>query len=146
MGRAYTQARDVELQGQFYSIASVTSSGFTNLAGKALNGTYVSNWLIPRNDIYVEFSQKYKSRYGKDIGLEFVAGPTHDAATLVFNTLRKLNVSNAEVTGSQVRNGMVNEKEFNGITGRIKMDKDGAVKTIREKLFRYENGKLVNLE
>jgi hypothetical protein len=33
--------------------------------------------------------------------------------------------------------------EFNGISGTVKMDSDGAVRTIREKLFRYEDGSLV---
>jgi hypothetical protein len=39
---------------------------------------------------------------------------------------------------------MVNQAEFEGISGKIKMDQDGAVRTIRETLFRYEDGSLLS--
>lgn len=145
MGRALNQARSFGIEVPFYSIASVMSPGFGELAGKSLNGTLVSNWLIPRNEIFSGFSERYKARHGQGIVLEFVAGPTYDATTLVFNTLRRLHTTNHEVSGVQIRNGMVDEAEFLGMSGKIKMDKDGAVRSIRETLFRYEDGKLVGL-
>lgn len=101
--------------------------------------------MIPRNAIFSGFSERYKARHGQGIVLEFVAGPTYDATTLVFNTLRKLHTTNHEVSGVQIRNGMVDEAEFLGMSGKIKMDKDGAVRSIRETLFRYGDGKLVGL-
>lgn len=144
MGKAVARARDIDQQGQFYSIASVMSPGFGALAGKSLNGMLVTNWLIPRNAAFTQFNKRYNARFGKNITLEFVAGPTRDAATLVFNALRALPSSDANVSGVQVRNEMVNQAEFEGISGKIKMDQDGAVRTIRETLFRYEDGSLLS--
>jgi ABC-type branched-subunit amino acid transport system substrate-binding protein len=145
MGKAVAQARDVGLKGQFYSIAGVMSPNFGALAGKSLNGMLVSNWLIPRNAAFSDFNQRYRNRYGSDVTLEFVAGPTRDATTLVFNALRKSLATGGGVAGAKIRNEMSDLREFDGITGRIKMDPDGAVRTIRETLFRYENGKLLGI-
>ncbi len=145
MGKAVAQARDFGLKGQFYSIAGVMSPNFGALAGNSLNGMLVSNWLIPRNAAFADFNTRYRARYGSDVTLEFVAGPTRDATTLVFNALRKTLTTDGGVSGAKVRGEMVDQQEFDGITGRIKMDGDGAVRTIRETLFRYDNGKLVSV-
>jgi ABC-type branched-subunit amino acid transport system substrate-binding protein len=121
------------------------SPNFGALAGNSLNGMLVSNWLIPRNAAFADFNTRYRARYGSDVTLEFVAGPTRDATTLVFNALRKTLTTDGGVSGAKVRGEMVDQQEFDGITGRIKMDGDGAVRTIRETLFRYDNGKLVSV-
>jgi branched-chain amino acid transport system substrate-binding protein len=145
MGKAVAQARDFGLHGQFYSIAGVMSPNFGALAGPSLNGMLVSNWLIPRNGAFTDFNQRYRARFGSDVTLEFVAGPTRDATTLAFNALRKVLTNGDSVSGARVRDELANHQQFDGITGRIKMDEDGAVRTIRETLFRYDNGKLLSI-
>lgn len=146
MGRAFAQARNIGLKASFYSIASVTSRGFSDLAGDSLNGTFVSNWVMPRNDNYLDFTRKFKARHGSDVALDFVAGPTYDAGKLVINVLQDLYASHSEISGKQIRAALSKEDPFDGVSGRIKMDDDGAVRSIRERLFRYEKGNLVPLQ
>ena len=145
MGRAMTQLRLLEIPAPFYSIASVTSPGFTQLAGKSLNGTFVSNWLIPRGDQYKKLADEFKALHKKDLTLDFVAGPSYDAATLAFSVLRKLYQEAPVVSGKSIRDALTKE-ELNGVSGYIKMDPDGAVRSIQERIFRYEDGQLIDLK
>lgn len=136
MGRAFDEARRIGIKAPFYSIASVTSPGFRRLAGDSLEGTYVSNWLIPRNSEHKKFSEEFKALHGADITLDFVVGPTHDAMMLVANALR----GSREPT--EIRRALSSQEAFAGISGEIKMDLDGAVRSIREQLFVLRSGEL----
>jgi ABC-type branched-subunit amino acid transport system substrate-binding protein len=137
MGRAFAEARRIGIKAPFYSIASVTSPGFVQFAGHALEGTYVSNWLIPRNPLHAEYAAQFKALHGSDIVLDFVVGPTRDAVVLVSNALKTSREA------AEIRKALSSQPAFTGISGQIDMDSDGAVRSIQEKLFVYRSGKLV---
>lgn len=141
MGRAMKQARDIGIEANFYSIASVMSPGFQSLAQEALEVTVVSNWTIPVNEFAQKFSRRFEEVNGRKIQLEFVAGPTADAARLLFDTLRALG---DWPSGQAIRQEMPNHEPFHGVSGTIKMDADGAVRSILEIPFVYQRGKLVS--
>jgi len=140
MGRAFSEARRLDIKAPFYSIAGVTSPGFIELAGRALEGTYVSNWLIPRKPIHAEFATQFRTLHQKDIVLDFVVGPTRDAMVLLANAMKTSRQA------SEIRTTLSSQEPFDGISGRIKMDADGAVRSIREKLFVYRKGNLIPVE
>lgn len=143
MGRAMEQARGIGISANFYSIASVMSPGFQALAGKALEGTVVSNWVIPRNKQYQKFASRFTSLHDRPIQLEFVAGPTADAASLVFAALKTIGAEKRAMNAENLRQAMTEHQSFEGISGTIKMDPDGAVRTVREVAYVYKNGDLV---
>jgi branched-chain amino acid transport system substrate-binding protein len=137
MGRAFAEARRTGVNSKFYSIAGVTSPGFVELAGDSLEGTFVSNWLIPRGPLHAEFSEHFRQQHGAQIVLDFVVGPTHDAVQLLSKALKK---SRDPLT---IRKLLPAEPAFDGISGKIKMDPDGAVRSIREQIYIYQQGQLL---
>ena len=145
MGRALAQARSIGIEAPFYSIAGVMSPGFQELSGKALEGAYVSNWLIPDRPAKGAFSEAFKTYHGRDIVLDFVVGPTRDAGYLVWQSLKSLNAGQAIPSGEEIRRAMSELPSFDGLSGSIDMDQDGAVRSIREGLYQFRDGTLVPL-
>ena len=137
MGRALAEARRTGIKAPFYSIAGVTSPAFMSLAGPALEGTYVSNWVIPPGPEHEAFAKSFAALHGKGIVLDFVVGPTHDALTLVAKVVRRSE------NPREMRKLMSDEAPFRGISGEIKMDPDGAVRSILERIYVYRGGNLV---
>ena len=145
MGRAMAQARALGITAQFYSIASVMSPGFQSLAGSALEGSVISNWYAPRNAHFQRFAEKFEHKHLRPVQLEFVAGPSADAAKLVSDVLRTLLAGQKALSAGNIRYELARHEAFEGISGTIKMDQDGAVRTILETLFSYEKGNLAAL-
>lgn len=143
MGRAMAQARAIGIKAQFYSIAGVMSPGFQALAGPSLEGTIVSNWLIPKSDLAQNFAKQYLAEFKKPVQLEFVAGPSLDAAKLVFEVLHTQFLKSKIISAQEIRHALSAQPPFLGVSGMIKMDADGAVRSIRETEYRYLDGKLV---
>ena len=143
MGRALKQARDLGITARFYATACVLSPGFQALAGEALDGTVISNWEVPQNERYFEFAKQFEARHHQPIQLGSFAGPTADAATLIIDTLRSEFAKTEHPTPASIRSGLSSHTPFDGISGSIVMDKDGAVRTILETTFRFEAGKLI---
>ena len=143
MGRAMAQARALGIGAQYYSIAGVMSPGFQSLAGDTLNGTIVSNWLVPENEQYKKFADEFLKLHKQPVQLGSFAGPTADAARLVFGALKDISAGGKPLSAQLLRDELSSRKAFEGISGTIKMDADGAVRTILETTFRYGDGKLV---
>jgi branched-chain amino acid transport system substrate-binding protein len=136
MGTALKQARDLGLQSQFYSVGSMTSPGFQALAGDAAQNTLVSFWESSESLIHTEFLNAYSSKYGAPPILQLAAVPAYDAAKI---SLELLRVKSQSDLGSQ----LLKVKNYQGLGGRITFDKDGAVRTIHEKLYIFKNSKLL---
>jgi branched-chain amino acid transport system substrate-binding protein len=142
MGRAVAQIKQMRLDLSLYSIASVTSPGFKQLAGPALNGTIVSHWAAGNTPAVEAFRSKFKEQNGREPALEFVAAPTYDAARLVFAGLRQLPKDNAPVDPKKLRAALLALPSFHGLCGNLKFDPDGAVRSINERLYVFQNGGL----
>lgn len=143
MGRAMSQARELGISAPYYSIASVMSPGFQKLAGAALEGTIVSNWYAPRNVHFRYFAGIFQIKHNQPVQLEFVAGPSADAVRLVADTLSKVLLIEDPPSAASIRRELPLQLPFEGVSGTIKMDSDGAVRTILETLFRYHDGTLL---
>ena len=138
------QAADLRLRVQLYSIAGITSPGFQKLAGPALEGAVVSHWEARRGgSAYESFRARFKAANGKDPILDFVAAPTFDAASLALRTRR---VVQRPVTAAARRGDLLGGPPFDGVSGPIEFDPDGAVRSIRERLFRFEKGRLIPID
>lgn len=145
MGSAMAQARDLGLNAQFYSIGSMTSPGFQALAGASAQGTLVSFWEAPRSAAYRYFEQRFIERYKRKPHLELATIPSYDAAMLLAEALKESVPLAGTVNVESLREQLLLIKSFPGLAGSIDVDADGAVRSIRERLFQYSGNSLVAL-
>lgn len=143
MGRAMLQARQLGIQAKFYSIAGVMSPGYRELAGPALEGTIVSSWLATESEKLKQFSAAFVARWHAPIQLDFVARPTADAAELVFDALKVVTKEGTSPKATTLARAIIEHQPLEGLSGVIKFDPDGAVRSIRESAFIYQAGKLI---
>lgn len=142
MGRAMKQARELGMGAQFYSIAGVMSPGFRDLAGAALEGAIVSNWEAAQSPAAEKFRNSYAAKFGAPPQLEFVAGPTADAFKAVTAGLRAQLGGSQSIDTERLRKSVIENGPFAGVSGQIRFDSDGAVRSILERAYVYRSGKL----
>ena len=142
-GLALKQARQFGIKAPFFSFASITSPGFKALAGKAIEGTVVAGWFAPRTPQYENFIAGYKAKYGRDLLLEVGSVPSYDVANLIATSLSKQDeVGEGTVNVGAFKQSFYDIKGYEGLSGVITMDPDGAVRTLKGDVKIYENGAL----
>lgn len=139
MGLAVKQASDAGLKLKLYSIASITSPGFMALAGPSLEGATVSHWEAPRSEGFEAFLTSFVRDNKRSPFFEFVAAPTYDAGRIVTDSFREAMVS---MNRRDLRGMIISRPPYSGSSGVIRFDRDGAVRSIRERLFTFRAGKL----
>ena len=142
MGSAMAQARALGNHAQFYTVGTITSPGFQALAGAAAENTRVAYWEAPRSPEYQAFIASFERRVGRKPILELATTPSYDAMRLIIKALDAAINSKGEVDSELLKADLLKTKDFNGVSGSITMDPDGAVRSLKEKLFLFSNGKL----
>ena len=142
MGGAMKQARGIRIDSQFYTVGTITSPGYQNLAGESANGSLVAYWEAPKTEKYKEFIKKFSQKVGRPPILELATIPSYDSMSLLLAALSNAAVSDSAIDINVVRENLLKTKDYFGLSGSLTMDPDGAVRTIREKIYKYENGKL----
>ena len=144
MGQAMKEARNMGIQAQFYTLGTITSPGFQKLAGEAANGTKVAYWQAPRGDKYQALIETFILRLKRPPILEIASIPSYDVANIVIDALRYSIGNNADqpINVDQIKKYLYGIKGYQGVSGVITMDPDGAVRTIRESIYTYNNGEL----
>ena len=138
MGLALRQARELDLTAQFYSVGSMTSPGFQSLSGKASDGCLVSFWETPKSKSYQSFIDSFEKEFGRKPMLELASIPSYDAVQLVINSIKSASALEVD----KVKAYLLSVKNHQGLSGEITFDPDGAVRSIKEKLYIFKNGKL----
>ena len=142
MGRAVKQLADLKIEVPLYSIAGIMSPGFQRLAGPALEGTFVSHWEAGRTAAFDRFRALFSAVNKRTPVLEFVAVPTYDAARVLFGALGRVAPAGDPVDGSALRQALLAAPAYDGISGTIRFEADGAVRTILEKPYVFRAGAL----
>jgi len=142
MGGAMKQARGIGSDSQFYTVGTITSPGYQNLAGESANGSLVAYWEAPQTDAYKEFISKFTLKVGRPPILELATIPSYDSMKILLTAMRKSVTKNSGVDISVLRQNLLKTTNYIGLSGSLTMDSDGAVRSIREKIYKYENGKL----
>ncbi|HTQ07929.1 MAG TPA: ABC transporter substrate-binding protein [Polyangiaceae bacterium] len=91
-----------------------------SIGGDALDGSYFSNHFAPdgASPKGKAFMAAFKQKYGTDpTGLGMLG---YDAAALLFDAVKRAGTTN----GAAVRDALAQTKGFEGVTGKITMDKD----------------------
>lgn len=142
MGLAPRQARDLGLEVAWYGVGSVMSAGFQSLAQGAAENIRVSSWLAERTPRFLDFLRRFQARYQRAPLLELATIPSYDAAEILVKCLQQTTPATGPVNTDDLRRCFLSTKNYDGLSGRITFDSDGAVRSIHEQLFRYAQGKL----
>lgn len=138
MGTAMRQARGLGIRSQFYSVGTITSPGYQQLAGQAANGTLVAYWEAPVSAGLTAFLKNFERKAGRPPILQLATVPSYDTATILISAL-KVEVG---PTKERILSHLLGLKSYSGLSGTIAMDPDGATRSIREDIFRFNEGRL----
>lgn len=145
MGLALKQARDIGIKAQFYSIGSMTSPGFQALSGAASEGTLVSFWESAESGLYQSFLADFRNMHHREPILQLAAAPAYDAAEIAIGAVASramASTGKGAINADDLRAELLRTRNLGGVCGVINIDPDGAVRSIREKLYIYRQGKL----
>src|SRR5262245_57644960 len=120
VGLVLRQAHKLGLNVPFLGGDGWDSPKLIEIGGEAMNGSYYSNHFSvddPAPKIQ-KFVSAYKARYGATP--DALAGLGYDAASVLFDAIKRANSTD----GSKVRDAIASTKDFDGITGKITIDKD----------------------
>src|SRR5215471_12166453 len=141
VGLVVRQARKLGLNIPFMGGAGWDSPSLLQIGGEAVNGSYYSNHFSvsdPSPRIQ-KFVSDYKARYSATP--DALAGLGYDAASVLFDAIKRANSTD----GAKVRDAIASTKDFDGITGKITIDKDrNAVKPAV--VLQVKDGKLQYVE
>ncbi|RIL10863.1 MAG: hypothetical protein DCC75_03495 [Proteobacteria bacterium] len=142
MGLALKQAADLAYNPQVYGIGSILSPGFQKLAQGKVEGAKVSSWSAAEGVRKQEFMQAFQKKFGRTPALELAAVPAYDAAKIVLGCVETASSKGRLPSDEDLRRCILDTKEYQGVSGPISFDPDGAVRTIREELYIVRNGVL----
>jgi branched-chain amino acid transport system substrate-binding protein len=141
VGLVVRQARKLGLNIPFMGGDGWDSPSLIQIGGEAVNGSYYSNHFSvsdPSPKIQ-KFVSDYKARYSTTP--DALAGLGYDAASVLFDAIKRANSTD----GAKVRDAIAATKDFDGITGKITIDKDrNAVKPAV--VLQVKDGKLQYVE
>jgi len=141
VGLVVRQARKLGLNIPFMGGDGWDSPSLVQIGGDAVNGSYYSNHFSvsdPSPKIQ-KFVADYKARYS--VTPDALAGLGYDAASVLFDAIKRANSTD----GAKVRDAIASTKDFDGITGKITIDKDrNAVKPAV--VLEVKDGKLQYVE
>lgn len=140
-GVGMKQARQLGISAAFYSLTNINSPGFKASAGESINGTNAAGWFAPRNDRYSKFISAYTARTGHAPLLELALIPTYDMATILTLGLTEISKDNAlELNINSLRDYLYRIKDYEGLSGKITMDPDGAVRSFTVGSYSFDHG------
>ena len=133
------QARDLGINAVLMGGDGWPSEKLNEMAGKAIEGSYVVNHLDYNDPEAKPLQDAYRAKYGADAGIELNAYMAHDAFLIVCAAIEKAGNANPEDVAKALT-----EVQIKGLTGNIKLSKethnpDGKEADIQK--YTYENGK-----
>jgi ABC-type branched-subunit amino acid transport system substrate-binding protein len=129
------QSDELGFAPKLFGLASFTSAGFLNNAGKTKIPLYYLGWDQESNE-YKEIVRKYKQEYGADPSQPLFVALGYDAGTFILKTLEK------GTDPDEFRKNLFTSS-VSGLTGQLNLDPDGIVRgiTAQSKLFKVEVSK-----
>ncbi len=142
MGLAMAQARHIGCSAQFYTVGTITSPGYQQLAGEAAEGALVAYWEAPESPQLERFHSLFKEKTGRPPILDLATTPSYDATKLLLEAIRQSIEPDGTITVEKVRKALLRVEKYQGLSGTLTIDPDGAVRSIQEKIYQYKDGRL----
>ena len=142
IARILIQAKQLGIKSQFMGVTAIEDDEFIKIAGSAANGIIyplASGYSPDSNEsLAKEFTSKFEEKFGYTPG--WVEAHCFDAYNIIIEAYRDCN----NCTGQTLQEYIEKKKEFTGVTGIIKFDKNGDV--MRPVIFKtVQDGEFVKL-
>jgi branched-chain amino acid transport system substrate-binding protein len=137
-GLIMKQARDLGLKQAFYTTGTITSPVAQELAVGNAEGTILAYWdADTTNGQSKAFEDKFKALVGRGPILPLTTHPAYDATNILLTKV--LSNIKGEVTSGAVKTGLLKISNYQGSTGLVSFDKNGAA-PIAESAFKLVKG------
>ncbi|MFA6268770.1 MAG: ABC transporter substrate-binding protein [archaeon] len=117
----------------FITFARAESDAFLESTGEASNGVYY--YTKKESARAGEFNQKYLARFGKE-PTALSAATAFDATTLVIEAIK-----NGATSSSEIREYLINKKNYEGYSGTIIFNSSGQRETANDAVIKMISGK-----
>ena len=138
VGNIAVQARSLGMNQTLMGSDGWDSPKLFEIGKKAVDNSYFSNHYSPEdtNPKVVKFVADYKQKYKETP--DALAAVAYDAAYIMFDAIKRAG----DTDRAKIRQALADTKNFDGVTGKISMDKD---RNADKKLviIKIENGKTV---
>ena len=138
VGNIAVQARSLGMNQTLMGSDGWDSPKLFDIGKSAVDNSYFSNHYSPEdtNPKVVKFVTDYKTKYGETP--DALAAVAYDAAYIMFDAIKRAGSTDR----AKLRDALAQTKDFDGVTGKISMDKD---RNADKKLviIKIENGKTV---
>ena len=138
VGNIAVQARSLGMNQTLMGSDGWDSPKLFEIGKKAVDNSYFSNHYSPEdtNPKVVKFVADYKQKYKETP--DALAAVAYDAAYIMFDAIKRAG----DTDRAKIRQALADTKDFDGVTGKISMDKD---RNADKKLviIKIENGKTV---
>jgi len=118
-------------------VDTFTTEGFRKNAQGEHEGAYFTDWELSDSAEAKAFREAYEKKFGKPLDSQLYAATGHDAMLVAAEALRM---------DGDLKESLYKVKEVKGASGTLTMDPDGVVRSIKETMFRYKDGKAVKAE
>lgn len=122
----YTDGANIALQARRAGVTLPLIGGdgwdseqLGKIAGDAIVGCYYSNHSAPDQPSMQSFVEKYKAEHSGQVP-DALGGLGYDAAKLLFDAMTRAK----SLSGKDLRDAIAATKDFEGVTGKITIDKD----------------------
>lgn len=140
---AFKKARELGINVPFYSITNLETPGSKAAGGDSLRGTIASGWFAPRTPAYSAFLESYRKKVGRAPLLEISTVPTYDLANLIVKGIEHAMNSSEEVSVARLREFIYGIKNYQGLSGSITMDPDGAVRSLPVGIYEFDGNSYI---
>lgn len=131
------QAKMISPGLKIVGVDTFATEGFRENAQGEHEGAYFTNWDLSDSADATSFREEYEKKFGKPLDSQLYAATGHDAMLVVAEALRM---------GADVKEALYKVKDVKGASGILTMDPDGVVRSIKETMFKYKDGKAVKAE
>jgi branched-chain amino acid transport system substrate-binding protein len=143
MGLAMKQAREIGLKENYFALNTVSSPGFKIAAQGTEIGSIVATFRAPRTKDYEIFSNRFKAKTGREVAFEVSTFPSYDVVKLIGTTL-PIEGNSAEAV-QKIKKMLYGVQNYQGLSGSITVDADGACRSIKNSAFRLEKNEMIPL-
>lgn len=135
---AMKQAKALGITAQFYAANTITSPSFQKNVGEASKGAFVGTYQAQRTPRFAEYLDKFRKRTGEAPSFEVSAVPSYDVAQLLMKGIEQENT----VDPAGIKKFLLATRNYPGLSGEISIDSDGATRSIKSRLFKWDGQKL----
>ncbi|MFH1358269.1 MAG: ABC transporter substrate-binding protein [archaeon] len=144
-GRIVKQAKELNINSEIIGIDTFVSEDFKKNAGNKenINGLIFTFWQGSENNPkFLNLIDSYKQEHNKDPDNVLFMTAGYDSASVLLNAM---NQCNYQEDIKCIKTNLENTKDFQGAAGLITIDDDHVARSIKESMFIYEDGEVVEI-